>query len=294
MMRRLSLAIAAAAALLVPVAAPAQVVRQFTRKDLTIQVEPNLAYIFYRTQAQVPMIFIREPNASDWAVWRGARSAALDKALKKYQKEYRSWQSAAKQWDNTAENMRGGVSRPVKPVMPTDDNFAFPTIEMSTMTEGRISPAFFKEKPVFGFLIAVPPGTYMIYGSVMAFGGNMVGVCMCMGTVKFEARAGEIVDLGIFAVPGVPVGTRPAPVPAYSKPPQTEIRPFDGPPPARFAGLTVRPAEYYAAGKLPNYFGVTIDRLAPMQGVLGYRRDRIIDQRTGQPITNQSGTAEGR
>jgi hypothetical protein len=32
---------------------------------------------------------------------------------------------------------------------------------------------------------------------------------------------------------------------------------------------------------MPNYFGVLIDRLAPIPGVLGYERDRVIDLANG-------------
>ena len=292
MMKRISLAIAAAAALVLPAAAQAQTVRQFNRKDLTIQVDPALSYIFYRMGTQSAMIFIRKPVEADFGAWRDARAKAFDKAMKKYQKEYRAWQSAMKQWDQQGDGGHGGMTKPVKPVMPTDDNFAFPVIEFLTMTEGLITPAFFKEKPLFGFLLAVQPGTYTVYGSVMAFGGNFVGVCMCMGTVEFDAKPGEIVDVGYFGVPGVAAGGKLPRIQPYAKPLETEIRPFDGPLPARLQGLPVHPAVFRAAGKLPNYFGVTIDRLHPMPGVLAYKRDTIIDVRTGLPLANQSATAE--
>jgi hypothetical protein len=34
----------------------------------------------------------------------------------------------------------------------------------------------------------------------------------------------------------------------------------------------------------PNYFGVEIDRLQAIPGVLRYDRDQIIDEASGQPI----------
>ncbi|MCW3848448.1 hypothetical protein OF829_14500 [Sphingomonas sp. LB-2] len=292
MIKRLSLAIAAMAALLVPAAASAQVIRQFTRKDLTIQVDPALSYIFYRTQAQAPMIFIREPDAADRADWRKARDAALEKARRKYRNELHTYESAMWTWNRTPSSARAGLVKPVAPVEPTEENVVSPTMEMITMTEGRISPAFFKAKPVFGFLIAVKPGTYSIYGSVLMTGNGFGGICLCMGTVKFDAKPGEIVDLGIFATHGVAVGGPFPRMEPYGHPLPTELRPFDGPPPAPLQGLPVHPAVLRAAGKFPNYFGVTIDRIHPMQGVLSYRRDTIIDERTGQPLANQSGTAD--
>lgn len=292
MIRRMILVAAAVAAMLVPALASAQVIRQFNRKDLTIQVDPTVSYLFYRTQAQAPMIFIREPTEADFTAWRQARAVAFEKAMKKYRRLYRTYESDQKSWDRAIPQVRAGLKKPVKPVMPTEDNFPFPPIERMTMTEGSISPAFFKEKPIFGFLIAVSPGTYSIYGSVMFTGNGFAGVCLCMGTVKFDARPGEIVDLGIFAIQGVAVGARPPRIDPYGHPLATELRPFDGPLPARLQGLPVKPAEFRAAGKLPNYFGITIDRMAPMQGVLSYRRDTIIDERAGGPITRQWATVE--
>lgn len=292
MIRRMIFAAAAAAALLMPAMASAQIYKQFSRKDLTVQLDPGLSYIFYRTQVQVPMIFIRQPDQADFDAWRQGREATLEKAMKKYRRQYRTYESDQKSWDRAAPQMRKGMTRPVKPVMPTLDTLPFPTIEQTTMTQGSISPAFFKEKPIFGFLIAVKPGTYSIYGSVMLLGTGYGGVCMCMGTLKFDARPGEVIDLGIFAIQGVAVGARPPRVPLYGHPLPTELRPFDGPLPARLQGLPVRSAEFRAAGKLPNYFGVTIDRMAPMPGVLGYRRDTIIDGRDGQPLKRQTETVD--
>ena len=291
-MKRLSLAIAAAAALLTPVVAPAQTLRQFSRKDLVIQVDPNLSYIFYRTGVQAPMTFIREPDAADVAAWQVARDQAFEKLMKRYRSQMRDWRQQTNSWNRLSPSRRGGMRAPVKPVMPSQENFAFTTIEMMTMTEGGISPAFFKEKPIFGFLIAVKPGTYSFYGSTMLLGTGYAGTCMCMGTVKFDARPGEIVDLGIFGFHGIAPGARLPRMEPYAHPLPSEFRPFDGPLPTRLQGLPVRPAEFRAAGKFPNYFGVAIDRLYPMPGVLSYRRDMIIDDRTGQPLARQSGTAQ--
>ena len=38
-----------------------------------------------------------------------------------------------------------------------------------------------------------------------------------------------------------------------------------------------------ASGRVPNYFGLQIDRLTPVPGVLDYDRDKIIDVKAQRP-----------
>ncbi|HLL31602.1 MAG TPA: hypothetical protein VK403_11445, partial [Allosphingosinicella sp.] len=49
------------------------------------------------------------------------------------------------------------------------------------------------------------------------------------------------------------------------------------PRPARLSGLPVVAADLRAAGKMPNYFGIEIDRLPAVPGVLAYERDKVVD-----------------
>ncbi len=52
----------------------------------------------------------------------------------------------------------------------------------------------------------------------------------------------------------------------------------------RLAGYAIVPAELRAAGRFPNYYGLQIDRMTPIPGVLAYERDRIIDVKTGAQV----------
>ncbi|MBA2932807.1 hypothetical protein HZF05_01735 [Sphingomonas sp. CGMCC 1.13654] len=97
-----------------------------------------------------------------------------------------------------------------------------------------------------------------------------------MGTVKFDAPAGKIVDLGRLKLNddwGAPVLP---PNPAGNQ--SFAVIPADGAPPkGRLQGLPVFAADFHAAGKIPNYFGALIDRLPPIPGVIAYERDKVID-----------------
>lgn len=138
------------------------------------------------------------------------------------------------------------------------------------------------------FLIAVPPGSYFLaavgYEQLKA-----VGTCLCMGTVRFDARPGLVTDLGhllasledrvtsipeLAGVTNPPTKYRTAPmmVAAAVRP----AAPGSSPPPG-LANAQVVPADYRAVGKFPNYFRTMISRLNPVPGVLDYERDRVID-----------------
>jgi len=56
--------------------------------------------------------------------------------------------------------------------------------------------------------------------------------------------------------------------------------------PARLASLPRVQASYRAAGKVDNFFGVMIDRLTALPGVLAYRRDEVVDERTSSVVAS--------
>ena len=52
----------------------------------------------------------------------------------------------------------------------------------------------------------------------------------------------------------------------------------------RLASYTIVPAELHAGRRVPNYLGLEIDRVMPIDGVLAYRRDKVIDVRSGATL----------
>jgi hypothetical protein len=126
------------------------------------------------------------------------------------------------------------------------------------------------------FLREVEPGSYILYGGIGTSGGVHLGLCLCMGSVRFEARAGQITDIGEIRYP-----ERGAPLPAgFTLVPYNASMRI----PAQLISLPRVPAEIHAAGKMPNYFGVGIGRHNPVPGILAYRRDQPIDVRTGRDV----------
>ena len=128
------------------------------------------------------------------------------------------------------------------------------------------------------YLRAVRPGSYILYGNIgVGLNGAHIGICHCMGSLRFEVKPGQIVDLGEIVYPS-PKTPRPWGVSVVPLTPSMSV-------PPRLSGLPRVAAEFYAAPKMTNYFGVEIDRHEPIPGVLSYRRDVPIDVRTGRPAT---------
>lgn len=142
-------------------------------------------------------------------------------------------------------------------------------------------------------LIAVKPGTYVFGGMAvtnwaMKSTGRMIA-SLCMGTVKFEAKAGMVTDLGTILIAEEDAPTS---IPELSNVVSKKPRGFG---PGRYA-VAIRPAvaadepldtlrvlplvsaDYGVVNAFPNYIGANISRLAPMPGVLNYDRDgNVID-----------------
>lgn len=244
-----------------------------------IALDPAKAHILLRSDGAIPLHLMRVPDAQDQANYDRMRAEALAEARRKYGKQLAKYESAKR----AAAKAPKGDPRariPEKPVEPTESNFEFTPFGL--LAGVSIGPMNRFAKPDGGmsvYLQAVTPGTYRIYGplSVMP-NGAVFGSCFCMGSVRFEARAGEIVDMGMVETKSALAasqdgeGERLVPL-AFRIQPASLAMVID----PRLQGATVRPALYRPAGKLPNYFGLAIGRIPEMPGVMRYDRDRIVD-----------------
>jgi hypothetical protein len=114
-----------------------------------------------------------------------------------------------------------------------------------------------------------------------------------MGTVAFDAKAGEITDVGSVMVSATDAliyprmlekakqedveGLRSGAITMMRLTPSSGTMPVD----PRLASYKIVPATYRAAGPVPNYYGVQVDRLTAIPGVLAYDRDKIVDVASG-------------
>jgi hypothetical protein len=148
----------------------------------------------------------------------------------------------------------------------------------------------------FSYLNSVKPGTYIWYGPLMVVPAGASGTCWCMGTVRFEVKPGVVTNLGdvLWTRPhfvdqhdislmlgGAKIAERAqaarAEVAAGGT--HTDL-------PVTLKGWPAEMPALQAAGKLNNYYGAMVSRLPPVDGVLAYSRDRVIDAVTGEEVAN--------
>jgi hypothetical protein len=249
-----------------------------------VTLDPTKAYVMLRSDVAVPLHLMRVPDAEDQAKYDQLRADALVEAREKYARKQKSYERDMASWEKYPKGS-ARPPKPEKPVEPTEENFEF--VPFGLLTGVSIGPLFRFSKGSGGdkvstYVHQLTPGTYRIYGMMSVLpGGGAFGSCFCMGSVKFEAKAGEITDLGRFVARELP--KRDSSDNAMPMPLGVEYRlPVAGDAvDARLSALPVRPATLKPVGKLPNYFGMTIDRFPATAGVIRYDRDRIIDLTVG-------------
>lgn len=241
----------------------------------TVALDAAKAYVLLRTSLATPLYLMKVPSAQDQAAYDKLRANAFAEARAKYARKLKDYDTQVAMAKRTP-----GLVAPDKPVEPTEANFEFTSFGILAHVEIGPLNRFAKSKELSTYLQALTPGSYRVYGLIgLGANGAMVGQCFCMGSVKFEARAGEIVDLGVIGANAPPQrvagdSTRPADLTTQQLFTAAGV---DSPSDPRLAAARIVPARFAPVGKLPNYFGLTIGRVPAMPGVMRYDRDRIVD-----------------
>ncbi len=265
--------------------------RAVEEKDVVsgkIKLDPAKGYIFVSGSARQFGMFLRVPDETTRPEWEKDRAKAFAKALKSYRSDLAQWQA------NAAQLKEHKMAVPDAPVEPTLETLQFDPIDLRDQV--GFGPQFVYAKgETVSYMQAVKPGTYIWYGPVLGGAGLPAGgVCTCMGTVRFEVKAGVVTDVGnwLLAAPEpdeihrqVIQQANDKRIAAGKKPlPPVERPDIKFGLPASLKDWPSVQAEFHANGKLNNLFGIMISRLLPVPGVLGYHRDTIVDLRTGQEI----------
>lgn len=266
-------------ALLLPIAAfakekpPVFVQAKIVKDAPAVVLDPMKAYILLRTPGALPFTFSKVPTVEDQAVYEKLRAAAFEDAKQDYAKKLKRWEEAKALAAKTP-----GTKVSDKPLEPTETNFRFaPFAQLANFSMGPFNR--FSKKDGSVFLHAVTPGTYRLLGQTDPMLGG--GLCYCMGSVSFVAEAGKITDLGTL---GADPENAELAEKGDSSSPRTfayalKLTPLDKNDTVdpRLALLPRVPANYRAAGKMPNFYGIGVSRLPEIPGVLGYDRDRVLD-----------------
>ena len=281
---RLFAAAAAAAVALSPLAAVAEVEhRPIEEKRLVSgkqSLSPDKGYVYLHAPQRLAIILVKEPGEADRAAYEAEWREALAEAKRRYPRKLEGWQRDVT-WARD-HNM----TPPDRPVEPTEQNFAIEPLERRMLIS--LGPQFIyaRQDEEFGYLHELEPGTYRYYGPVAAVqNGSYAGTCYCMGSVRFEVQPGKIANLGDFLTLGwaTPEQGR---LSALEWNRETPAQETDYALPARLAAFPNAVAEWRAAGKIDNFYGVMVGRMPPVPGILAYQRDRVIDlTAAGAPAT---------
>jgi len=285
MIRRAILS-AALFALALPSAVHAAAVEEKEVLSGKVKRNPELGYIYLHAENRLIGQFLRVPDEDDRKQFEQDWRDGLAKAREQYTKDLARWEKDAAMAAKTKSCVRD------KPVEPTEESYSIGTLEARGLTGFGPTYMFAKTKAPerFSYMQAVRPGTYVYYGPVNWVEDiGLVGACYCMGSVRFEVKAGTIANLGNFltVAPKIPAGWPATAIPEQrtlgsgfgfflvNAPDKATETNFDLP-----ASLKDWPSEvpdFRAAGKMNNFNGVTITRMPPVPGVLAYDRDRVID-----------------
>lgn len=243
-----------------------------------VALDKAQAYILMRSDMATTLQLMKVPSTEDQVAYDKMRTDAFAEASEKYVKKLASYERTKKLADSMKKSGSGTtVTVPEKPVEPTETNFEYLAFGLlSGVSIGPINRFAKQEGGASVYLQAVTPGAYRIYGPMAVVpNGPVMGTCLCMGSVSFEARAGEITDMGTLLVKPDGVATEAEGIRSlnFQLVPATADMAVD----ARLKGVAIRPAAYRPIGKLPNYYGIEVSRIAAMPGVIGYDRDRIVD-----------------
>ncbi len=261
-----------------------------------VTLDPAKSYLIVQTNSDsgmvsFPLAFVRIPDEADIADYRARRQAALDKAHAKWVKRHAQWKAEFTNWYRLEGSEKERTPRPVQPVEPTDANLDFTPLDLENMYQIGPFNRFAKDNGRSTFVTAVPPGRYAFYGPVNIVAGGL-GTCMCMGTIQFEVKPGEIVNAGMMRL-SLPEERDRAKKEGREPPhddfdlPETmnsigwEVPQAGAAIDPRLSSYPIVPAELRAAGRFPNYYGAQIDRLTPIPGILEYERDRVVDVKSG-------------
>ena len=258
----------------------------------SVDLRADRAYLLFRTprMSGVPSfepILMRVPTMTEKARYEDAKKSAFERDLPKLRKEYeRAMAKFAKRQD-------GGTA----PSAPTLDTYNFTWDEVQNLQTVDFGDAFVKSKTQNTYLVEVPPGEYVLYGTTLSTGLPRLLVCFCLGTVGWDANAGQITDLGYFYadlaksrsdVPELAAETGYGPSSDAGGTPlmAATIRPARTQSfiPPDLADLPIAAAGHRAVGRFFNPNAAGINRLVPVAGILEYDGAKVIDPTTGETV----------
>jgi hypothetical protein len=214
-------------------------------------------------------VFLRIPSQKEIDDYLAARQAEYEKALPKLKKEAKG------------------------DAVPTVEQFGF-NYSGTPNSFVAISKRFLEDGEMRTLLLELQPAEYVLYGITM--GDRGVVTCNCLGTVSFSAKSGVITDIGSLYADKV---HKDSPLPhlednlgeqmfQYGLIFGAALVPADtnSKQPTSLAGLPIKPADFKIVEQFYDSGVGVINRLAPIDGLLGYRKGKPVDLRVKESGAN--------
>ena len=255
------------AALAVAVASPAIAGERVELKpNDPVTLDSAHAYVLVQIDGSAPLSLVRRVSETEMAEWLAKKLEKEAKARKRYARDILTYREDQAAYLAMRPSQRIPGDKPKVPEV-VDENFYVPPPELDHMVavNGREYAPASSGRWV---LLNLQPGNYDVY----AVGGAASGTCLCMGSIGFSAVPGKIVSLGRISAPdkGSVEFRFAAAAAADAKP-------------ATLASVPVEPAQVHAVGRMPNYFGSTISRIAEVPGLFSYRDGVPLDASGKEP-----------
>lgn len=251
------------------------------RATKPIQLRSDRGYILMRSLSSMygPTL-MRVPTEIEMDEYIKAKQAAFNKALPSLMKD----------------RERQIEKQPAANIpMPDISRFSFQYDKVVNLQNVNMGATIERNGNYRTFLLEVLPGDYVVYGIGYK---NAMPTCLCLGTVQFAVPAGEVRDIGEIII-DTAGGRSPYPelanetglgdsMSGHNAVFSLAIRPFNNEMkiPDVIKGNFVKPAEFHAVGRFITSSAFSINRLAPIAGVLSYDRGDVIDASSGKMVAN--------
>lgn len=238
------------------------------------ELRSDTAYVLVRTSRfeEATPILMRIPTTSDLDAYRTAKAKSFANDLPTLAKK----------------NLESG-----KPTEITIDSYPFNYRKIRNMYLWNAKEYIDQNEAFRTYLVAVPPAIYVLYATTDR--AYLLSTCFCLGSVSFEAEAGKIIDLGTLLLAdssektdiaelkdetdlGRALGWIPATAAAIRQSADAN------PKPVSLNGFDVKPADFRAVGPYLDPTAASVNRLAPIEGVLKYRRGNVVDVKSGREL----------
>ncbi len=241
-----------------------------------ITLDPAGAYLLVEGPGMFVSNFFLEPTEEERADWAIQREEELAEAIARYENRVLRYERQLATWERR-RNTRD--PRPQPPELVNAETFSWPALETFKVFSIGPQNRFAINEGSSLWLYELPEGEYTFYGT------GLVGLndCACMGTVRFSVEAGSVtavrVGIAILDERGNEIDEPLEDSDSTDRQARMALV-IDEPSPSaydpRIPRSMIRPAEFVAVPRLPNWFGGTINRIRPIPGQFDYHHSELV------------------